>query len=58
MLAALTITIRREDLAGVARVQLVAERDQATVDPSTDAGVADLGVHRVGEVDRRGGGRI
>jgi hypothetical protein len=29
----------------------VRERNQTTVDPSTDAGVADLGVHRIGEVD-------
>ncbi len=30
------------------------ERDQAPVDPGADAGVADLGVDGVGEVDRRG----
>ena len=32
----------------------VVERHEATVDPGADAGVADLGVHGVGEVDRRG----
>ena len=43
-----------EDLDGVAREQLGVERHQAAVDPGPDAGVADLGVDGVGEVDRRG----
>jgi hypothetical protein len=43
-----------EDLAGVTAVQLVVERHQPAVDPCADAGVAHLGVHGVGEVDRGG----
>ena len=42
-----------EDLDGVARRQRGVERHQAPVDPRADAPVADVGVDRVGEVDRR-----
>ena len=47
------LDLRREDLDVVAAVQHVVERDQPVVDLRPDAGVADLGVHGVGEVDRR-----
>ena len=47
------LDLRREDLARVAARQLVVERHQPAVDLGADAGVADLGVHGVGEVDRR-----
>src|SRR3712207_7783583 len=43
-----------EDLDDVAVAQLAVERDQRAVDPGADAAVADLGVHRVGEVHRGG----
>ena len=33
---------------------LLSRRDQRAVDPGADGAVADLGVHREGEVDRRG----
>ena len=48
--------LRREDLHSVAGGQLRVEGHQAAVDPRPDAGVAHLGVDRVGEVDRRGPG--
>ncbi len=46
-----------EDLHQVAVVQGRFERDEASVDPRSYRAVADLGVHRVGEVDGRGAGR-
>ena len=46
-----------EDLDGVARRQRRVERHQAPVDARADAAVADVGVDRVGEVDRRGARR-
>ena len=49
--------LRGDDLDGVARVQLGVEREQPAVDPGADAAVTDLGVDRVGEVDRRRAGR-
>ena len=45
-----------EDLDGVARRERGVERHEAAVDPGADAPVADVGVDRVGEVDRRGAG--
>ena len=45
-----------EDLDDVARAQLVVERDDLAVHARADAAVADLGVHLVGEVERRGAG--
>ena len=49
--------LRREDLARVAGLEGLVERHEAPVDPRADAGVAHLGVHGVGEVDRRGTNR-
>src|SRR5205807_6277504 len=46
--------LRREDLDRVSRRQLRVERYQPAVDARADAAMADLGVDRVGEVDRRG----
>ena len=46
----------RDDLHRLARMQRTAERIGVTVDPGADAGVADVGVHRVGEVHRGGAG--
>src|SRR5271166_2227713 len=43
-----------ENLDNVAGVQFVAQRHHASVDFGTHAGVTDLGVDGVGEVDRRG----
>jgi hypothetical protein len=41
----------------VARAELGVEGHEAAVDPGADAGVADLGVDGVGEVDGRGARR-
>ena len=49
-----SLHLRGEDLAGVARAQLVAQRHEPTVHAGADAGVAHLGVHGIGEVDGRG----
>ena len=46
-----------DDLDLVAVFQLVAQRDDLAVDLGADAVVADLAVHLVGEVDRRGAAR-
>ena len=46
-----------EHLDDVAVVEPALERHEAAVDPGADAVVADLGVHRVGEVDRGRPGR-
>ena len=43
-----------DDLHRRAAFQRLRQRRQATVDAAGDAGVADIGVHRVGEVDRGG----
>ena len=48
---------RRHDLDLVAVLQMVAQRHQPAVDLRADAGVADLAVHRIGEIDRRGAAR-
>ena len=45
---------RNQDLADVAIAQLAAQRHQASVHPGADTSVADLGVNRVGQVDRCG----
>ena len=44
---------RREDFDDVAVAQPRAERHHLAVDPCADALVADVGVNRVGEIDRR-----
>ncbi len=49
-----SVDLRGEDLDGVARGEDGVERHQPSVDPRADAGVTDLGVDRIGEVDRRG----
>ena len=43
----------RHDLHLVAVMQLGAQRHDAAVDLGADAGVADLGVHGIGEIHRR-----
>ena len=43
-----------EDFDDVAGVQLVAQRNHASVDFRADAGVTDFGVNGIGEIDRRG----
>ena len=45
--------LRGEDLDDLAVLELALERDEPAVDAAADALVADLGVHGVGEVDRR-----
>ena len=52
-----SLRLRGEDLDDVAGLQLALQRDQPAVHPRADAAVPDLGVHRVGEVDRRRAGR-
>ena len=47
----------REDLDDVAGLELALQRDEPPVHPRPDAAVPDLGVHGVGQVDRRGPGR-
>jgi hypothetical protein len=47
------LRLRGEDLHHVAGLQLALQRDQPAVHPRPDAPVAHLGVHRVGQVDRR-----
>ena len=51
------LRLRGDDLDLVAVLQLGAQRHQPAVDLGADAGVADLRVHRVGEIDRRGAAR-
>ena len=48
---------RGHDLDLVAVLQLVAQRHQPAVHLRADAGVADLAVHGIGEIDRRGAAR-
>ncbi len=50
---ALVQLVGRQHLDRVTALQRVGERHDATVDLRTDAAVADVGVHRVGEVERR-----
>src|SRR5262245_23787173 len=52
--AARLVTRRRHDLDHVAVLNLVLQRDDLAVDFRADALVADLGMNRIGEVDRRG----
>ena len=47
------LRLRGDDLDLVAVGELRAQRQHAAVDLGADAGVADLAVHRIGEVDRR-----
>src|SRR5712691_11200151 len=51
------LRLRSDDFDLVAVVQLGAQRDHPAVDLRADAAVADLGVYRIGEVDRRGATR-
>ncbi len=51
--AAGLVIFLRDDFDDVAGAQLGAQRHHAAVDLGADAGVADLGVNGVGEVDRR-----
>ena len=46
-----------QDLDLVAVPELRGERQLPAVDDGADAGVADVGVHGIGEVDRRGAAR-
>ena len=48
------LALGREDLHPVAGLQLVVQRHDLAVHARADAAVADLGVHLVGEVQRRG----
>src|ERR1700722_4368154 len=43
-----------KNLHNIAGMQLMTQRHHAAVHLGTDAGVADLGVNRIGKVDRRG----
>ncbi|MNM96474.1 hypothetical protein D3C81_1089510 [compost metagenome] len=45
---------RADDLDRRAALQRFGQRRQAAVDPASDAAVADIGVHCISEVDRRG----
>ena len=47
------LRLRRDDLDLIAVGQLGAQRQQAAVDLGADAGVADLRMDRIGEIDRR-----
>src|SRR6185503_19658597 len=46
-------SLRREDLDEVSALQAVVQRDDASVHFRAHRAVADVGVHRIGEVDRR-----
>ena len=48
---------RRHDLDLIAVLELGSQRHQLVVDPRRSAMVADVGVHRVGEIDRGGTAR-
>src|SRR4029079_7374310 len=50
----LPLRLRRQDLDGVARAQLVVQRDELAVHFGTDRAVTDLGVDRAGERHRAG----
>ena len=45
-----------DDLDSLAAGQRLRQRIWLTIDARADAGMADIGMHRVGEVDRRGTG--
>ncbi len=45
--------LRRQDLDDLAGLQRVVQRHDAPVDLRADAAMPDVGVHRVGEVERR-----
>ena len=47
------LLLRTDDLDLVAVLQFGHQRHDAAVDLGADAGVADIGVDRVGEIDRR-----
>ena len=51
------LLLRRQHLDELARLQGVVQRDDAAVHLGADAAVADVGVHRVGEVERCRSGR-
>src|SRR5207248_2315177 len=51
------LRLRGDDFDLVAILQLRAQRDQPAVDLDADTGVADLGMHRIGKVDRGGAAR-
>ena len=42
-----------DDLDLIAVAQLGAQRHQFAIDAAGDAAIADIGMHRVGEIDRR-----
>src|SRR3954469_7727638 len=51
------LRLRGDDLNLIAVLQLRAQRQQAAVDLGADAGIADLGMHCIGEIDRGGTAR-
>src|SRR5206468_2355062 len=51
------LRLRGDDLDLIAVVQLATQRHHAAVDLRADASVADLGMHRIGEIDRGGAAR-
>ena len=48
------LSARRDHLNDVARLQAIFKRHKTVVYLRTDAAVADIGVHQIGEVERRG----
>src|SRR5712691_10634114 len=51
------LRLRGDDLDLVAIRELGAQRQQPAIDPGADAGIADLRVDRIGEIDRGGAAR-
>ena len=51
------LRLRRDDLDLIAVLQLRAQRQQPAVDLGADAGIADLGMYGIGEIDRGGTAR-